>query len=89
MHFYTLSGFTTALPTVTIFTVPMNKQITIEVSNQELDAMEDYLVSKLDKATREEYRLILIELWGKLVSAFDANGNMIDDSDGAKPNSSF
>lgn len=51
--------------------------------------MEDYLVSKLDKATREEYRLILIELWGKLVSAFDANGNMIDDSDGATPNSSL
>lgn len=47
------------------------KKITIEVSNKELDAMEDFVVAELNKKEEEKFRKITLGIWNKLVIAFD------------------
>lgn len=47
------------------------KKITISVSNDELNAMEDFLTCKLDKETKEKYRNKVIRIWGRLVCEWD------------------
>ena len=47
------------------------KKVAIEISNRELDAMEDFLTVELSKNENEKFRKITLEVWMKLVCAFD------------------
>ena len=47
------------------------KKISIEISNAELDAMEDFLICVQNKKENERLRKITLVLWMKLTSAYD------------------
>lgn len=47
------------------------KKVTIEVTNEELDALEDLLVCKLTDDQVQAYRVLCLNLWGKLVREYD------------------
>lgn len=47
------------------------KKVAIEINNKELDAMEDFLTVELSKNEIEKFRKITLEVWMKLVHAFD------------------
>ena len=47
------------------------EQITISVSNNELNALEELLTAKLSEKDYEARRKTSIKLWGKLVKEFD------------------
>lgn len=44
------------------------KQVTISVSNDELDAMEDLLTAKLTKEETEKNKKKVLAVWKRLVS---------------------
>lgn len=43
------------------------RKITISISNDELNAMEDYLVCDLSEEKREKHRKKCYQIWRKLV----------------------
>ncbi len=47
------------------------KKITIAISNNELNAMEDFIVAELNKKEEEKFRKVTMGIWQKLVTAFD------------------
>lgn len=47
------------------------KKITVEVTNEQLDALEDILTSKLSKEEYEERRELCLTLWQTLVARYD------------------
>lgn len=47
------------------------RKITISVSNDELNALEDYLVCKLTEEQREKYRRKCLSIWHRLVKEWD------------------
>lgn len=49
------------------------KKITISISNNELDAMEDFLFCQLPKKEEEKSRKKSSVVWHRLVRAFDKN----------------
>jgi hypothetical protein len=49
------------------------RKITISISNDELNMMEDFLVCKLSKEKEEKYRKKCIRIWGRLVKEWDGN----------------
>lgn len=49
------------------------REITIRISNDELNKMEDYLVCKLSKLKKETYRKKCIQIWRRLVKEWDSN----------------
>jgi hypothetical protein len=49
------------------------KRITIEITNEELDALENYLVGKLTWEETSKYRDICIDLWSKLCKEYDSD----------------
>jgi hypothetical protein len=49
------------------------RNITIAVSNSELNAMENFLVCKLSDKKKEKYRKKCIKIWGRLVREWDSS----------------
>lgn len=47
------------------------RKITISVSNDELNMMEDLLVCELPKETQEKYRKRTLKIWERLVRQWD------------------
>jgi len=47
------------------------KQITIEISEQELDDMEDYLTAEMDETETEQKRKTVLEVWRRMVTEID------------------
>lgn len=53
------------------------RKITISISNDELNILEDYLVCKLSKNDKEKYRKKCIKIWGRLVKEWNSNLNSV------------
>ena len=51
------------------------RKITISISNDELDMMEDFLVIELPKDLEEKYRRKCLNIWSRLVREWDRQAN--------------
>ena len=49
------------------------KKVTIKISSNELNAMEDFIMCELSEKEEKKYRKITLNIWQKLVEEFDAN----------------
>jgi hypothetical protein len=47
------------------------REINVKVKNNELDALENYLMIKLSKKEKKKAKKRCIKLWGKLVREYD------------------
>jgi len=48
-----------------------NRKITISISNDELDMMENFLVCELPKDLKDNYRRRCLQIWSRLVREWD------------------
>jgi len=51
------------------------RKITISISSDELDMMEDFLVLELTKEKEERYRRRCLRIWMRLVREWDKDSN--------------
>ena len=48
------------------------RKITIEITNEEIDSLEDFVMMKLDPNKKEKAKNLVLGVWGKLCKKWDA-----------------